>query len=251
VKSDGADPACRSPPPNLGSGAIEITPLYLARRCTLGYTLINLSKPDVVASKRSYWKLLLVGMFAVLASCFLHWGGYLPVRWDSLPDHADAAVVLQGSIGSEKARIADAMALLQRGSVSRVAISIPRESRWGEEISSIARQYLEKSYGSELAGRVDFCETEPDLNSTQQEAQALSPCIQEHGWKTIVLVTSNYQSRRVGVIWGKTLSKDDPSIQMSVEGLADPQYQPRGWWRQRLCAEIWFKESTKLMWASL
>ena len=216
----------------------------------MGYTFINISKPDT-ASRRSYGKLWLAGILVVLALCFLHWGGYLLVAKDSLPDRVDAAVVLQGSIASERARIAAAMALLQQGSAGRVALSVPKESYWGEEIPPIARQYLEKNYGADLAGRVDFCETGVDLNSTEQEAQALSPCIQQHRWKTIALVTSNYHSRRAGMIWRRTLPKRDPSIYLSVDGVADPEYQPRGWWRQQLYAKIWFMEFTKLVWTIL
>jgi uncharacterized SAM-binding protein YcdF (DUF218 family) len=220
------------------------------RRCTLGYTLINLSKDDE-PSEKSYWKLWLVGILAVLIACFLHWGGFLLVAGDSVPEHVDAAVVLQGSIASENARTAAAMALLQRGSANRVAVSVPRESYWDQEVPPIARPYLEKKYGAELAGRVDFCNTEPDITSAQQEAQALSTCIQEHGWKNIALLTSNYQSRRVGMIWRKTLPKGDPLVYVFVEGVPDPKYQPRGWWRQRLYVETWLSESAKLAWASL
>jgi len=216
----------------------------------LGYTFINLSQ-DEQPSQKSYWKLWLVGVFAVLTGCFLHWGGYLLVARDSVPEHIDAAMVLQGSIASENARTAAAMALLQRGSANRVAISVPRESHWGEEIAPIARPYLEKKYGAELAGKVDFCNTEPDVTSAQQEAQALSTCIQEHGWKSIALLTSNYQSRRIGMIRRKTLFKGDSSVYVSVEGVSDPDYQPRGWWRQRLYAETFLRESAKLAWASL
>lgn len=115
----------------------------------------------------------------------------------------------------------------------------------------IARPYLEKKYGAELAGKVDFCNTEPDVASTLQEAQALSTCIQQHGWKNIALLTSNYQSRRVGMIWRKTLPKGDTSVYVSVEGVPDPDYQPRGWWRQRLYVKTWLRESAQLAWASL
>lgn len=216
----------------------------------MGYTLINISK-DEEPREKSYWKLWLVGIFAVLVVCLLRWGGYVLVAGDSVPDHVDAAVVLQGSIAAENARTAAAMALLQRGSANRIAISVPRESYWGEEIPAIARPYLEKKYGIELAGRVDFCSTEPDVISAQQEAQALSTCIQEHGWRSVALLTSNYQSRRVRVIWRKTLIKGDTSVYVSVEGVPDPAYQPRGWWRQRLYAETWLRESAKLAWASL
>jgi len=216
----------------------------------MGYTCINISKQEE-PSEKSYWKLWLVGIFAVLTVCFFRWGGYLLIAGDSVPEHVDAAVVLQGSITSENARTAAAMALLQRGSANRVAISVPRESYWGEEIPSIARPYLEKKYGVELAERVDFCNTEPDAISTQQEAQALSACIQQHGWKSVVLLTSNYQSRRVGIIWRKTMPKGAASVYVSGKGAPDSNYQARGWWRQRQYAETWLRESAKLAWASL
>jgi uncharacterized SAM-binding protein YcdF (DUF218 family) len=142
------------------------------------------------------------------------------------------------------------MTMLQRNSAQRVAFSVPKESYWGEEIAPIARNYIEKNYGADLASRVDFCETS-GVSSTEQEAEALSACIQEHRWKTIVLVTSNYHSRRAGLIWRKTLPKRDPSIQLSVDSVADPDYQPSGWWRQRAYATTWLMESAKLVWALL
>jgi hypothetical protein len=100
----------------------------------LGYTFINISKHEEPAEK-SYWKLWLVGILAVLIACFLHWGGFVLVAGDSVPEHVDAAVVLQGSIASENARTAAAMALLERGAANRVAISVltatPKGARGG------------------------------------------------------------------------------------------------------------------------
>ena len=187
----------------------------------------------------------------MLTVCVARWGGYLLVAGDSVPEHVDAAVILQGSIASENARTATAMALLQRGTADRVAISVPRESYWGEEIPPVARPYLEKKYGAELASKVDFCDTEPELSSAQQEAQALGRCIQGHGWRRVALLTSNYQSRRVGMISRKTLRRGNRSVDVFVAGVPDPAYQPRGWWRQRLYAETWLRESARLAWASL
>lgn len=218
----------------------------------MGYTFIDIDKDEQEANEKSHWKLwLMVFIFAVLTVCLLRWGGYLLVAEDPVPEHVDAAVVLQGSIASENARTATAMALLQRGSANRVVISVPRESYWGEEIPQIARPYLVKKYGAELASRVDFCNTEPDVTSAQQEARALSTCIQQHGWRSVALLTSNYQSRRVGMIWRKTVSKSDWSVDVFVADVPDPAYQPRGWWRQRLYAETWLRESARLAWASL
>ena len=216
----------------------------------MSLTFLNIAQDDE-PRERSYKMLWLLGILAVLTVCFLRWGGYLLIARDSMPEQVDAAVVLQGSIASEDARTAAAMELLQRGAANRIVISVPRESYWGEEPTLIARPYLEKKYGAELAARVDFCSTEPDVTSPEQEAEALSPCIQEHGWKSVALLTSNYQSRRVAVVWRKTLPKDDSSVFVSVEGVPDAAYQPRGWWRQRLYAETWLRESAKLAWASL
>lgn len=221
----------------------------LAGRYILAYTLLNISERDT-PSKRSYWKLWLAGIFVVLALSFLRWGGYLLVAPNRLPERVDVAVVLQGSLAAERARIATAMTMLQRGPAEQVAFSVPKESYWGEEIAPIARSYIEKNYGADLASRVEFCQTS-GVSSAEQEAEALSSCIQEHRWKTIALVTSNYHSRRVGLIWSKTLSKRDPSIQLSVDSVADPDYQPRGWWRQRAYATTWLMESAKLVWALL
>lgn len=212
----------------------------------MAYTLIHLSDSDAERN-RSYWKLWVLGILVLVALGFLHWGGNLLVATDPLPGHVNAAVVLHGSVASEKARVAAAMAMLQRGAADRVALSVPTESYWGEAIPPIARQYVEKNYGADLADRVDFCETAADLNSTNQEAQEVGACVQKHQWKTIALVTSNYDSRRAGMIWKKTLR--DPSVHVWVDGLADPNYQPRGWWHQRLYAKIWCMEVTKLVWA--
>src|SRR5436853_416386 len=117
--------------------------------------------------------------------------------------------------------IATEIKMLQRGSAERVAFSVTKESYWGEEIAPIARNYIETSYGGDLASRLEFCETS-GVSSTDQEAEALSACIQEHRWKTIALVTSNGHSRRAGLIWRQTLPKRDPSIQLPVDRVADP-----------------------------
>jgi hypothetical protein len=208
--------------------------------------LINISEPEA-ETERSYWGLGFVGVFALLVAVFLHWGGYLVEASDSLPDHVEAAVVLQGPIASAKARMAAAMALLRQGSADRVAISIPKQSYWEEEVAPIARLYVEKNYGPELAGKVDFCETAAYGPSTEEEAREVGECIQEHHWKAIALVTSNYASRRVGMIWRKSLFQRDPSIHLSVDGVADPEYQPHGWWRQTLYVKTWVTEVTKLV----
>jgi DUF218 domain len=200
-------------------------------------------------TKRSLLWTLITAAIIVLG--FLRWGGDLLIHKDSLPTHVDAAVVLQGSLTGERARLAGAMSLLQQGIPNRLLLSVPRESYWGAPVPPMARDFLEKNYGPDAANRVDFCETGADVNSTEEEARALDHCVQQHGWHSIIVVTSNYHTRRAGMIWRKTIKQQDPSMHLWVYGVDDPEFQARGWWRKRLYAKTWLLEFTKLIWTEL
>jgi uncharacterized SAM-binding protein YcdF (DUF218 family) len=178
--------------------------------------------------------------------CLIVWGGNLLIASDPLPEHVKAAIVLQGSMLAEKARLGAAINLLQRGVADRVLLSVPKESYWGQAIPPVARAYIERSYGQDLAARVEFCETSEEVNSTAQEAQALTPCIQQHHWESILFVTSNYHTRRAAMIWKRAL-KNNPEIRIWIDGVADPEFQ-QPWWRYRRSAKIWLSEVTKLSW---
>lgn len=191
----------------------------------------------------------LLAAAVLLTIGLLFWGGNLLIATDPVPRHADVAVVLQGSIAAEKVRIAGALNLLQSGVAGRVLLSVPKESYWGESIPPVARAYLERTYGSDLAARVDFCETNEDVNSTVQEAQALGPCIRQRQWHSIVIVTSDYHTRRAGILWRRIIGSDR-NVHLWVEGVKDPEFQ-EPWWRHRQSAKIWFMESIKLVWTTL
>jgi uncharacterized SAM-binding protein YcdF (DUF218 family) len=191
----------------------------------------------------------LLAAAVVVSLCLLCWGGDLLVAHDVAPEHVDAAIVLQGSIVAEKARIAAAMDLLRRGIADRALLSVPKESYWGQSVPPVARSFLERTYGSDLAARVDFCETSGDVNSTVQEAQALSPCIRERQWQSIAIVTSDYHTRRAGMLW-RRITLHNPSLHMWVVGVTDPEFQ-QPWWCHRQSAKVWVMEMSKLVWASL
>jgi uncharacterized SAM-binding protein YcdF (DUF218 family) len=191
----------------------------------------------------------LVVAAVVIAIALLRWGDDLLIASDTVPAHVDAAIVLQGSIAAEKARIAGAIDLLRRGVADRALLSVPKESYWGQSIPPAARSYLERNYGSDLAARVDFCETGGEVNSTAQEVQALGPCVQEHHWQSIVIVTSDYHTRRAGMLWRRAIVRDS-KVHIWIEGVADPEFQ-QPWWRHRQSAKIWLMESSKLAWTTL
>lgn len=187
-------------------------------------------------------------VLALFVMAVLHWGGYLLIRTDPLPVRADGAVVLQASLPSENARIAGAVELLQRGIVDRVLLSIPTTGYWGVSFPSLARAYLEKQYGPSISSRIEFCETDQGIDSTEAEALAVIPCIRERRWQSVIIVTSNFHSRRAGIVWRRTSEREKFAARILIEGVPDPTFQGDGWWRHREYAKTWFFESTKLLW---
>ena len=184
-----------------------------------------------------------------VALCLLLAGNRLLTAINPPPGRVDAAIVLQGSIAAEKARIAGAIDLLQRGVADRVLLSVPMESYWGQSIPPVARVYLERNFGYDVAARIDFCETDDTVNATEEEANALASCVRDHHWQSIVIVTSNYHTRRAGMIWRK-MTGNDPKIRIFITGVTDPEFQ-QPWWRHRQSAKVWVMETTKLVWTAL
>ncbi len=90
---------------------------------------------------------------AVLVLGLLRWGGYLLISDDPLPLHLDGAVVLQGSVPGENARVAGAMRVLHQETTTRILLSVPKESYWGQPVAPIAYAYIEKLYGQEGASQ--------------------------------------------------------------------------------------------------
>jgi uncharacterized SAM-binding protein YcdF (DUF218 family) len=173
------------------------------------------------------------------------------VATDPLPRHADAGVVLNGSMIGQRTRLAGAMTLLQQQKLDQLLVSIPDFSNWDQPVAPVARQYLERKYGNEAAVRVDFCETGPEVNSTEQEAKVLLACIRTHHWNSVAIVTSDYHTRRAGIIWRRLVRKEDPQLHIAMIAVNDPEFGSGHWWQQRLFAKTSLLESTKLVYVLL
>lgn len=179
----------------------------------------------------------------------LVWGGDLLVTRDSLPARAEALVVLKGSLEGEEARRQEAARLLREGRAAWLALSTPQATYLGEWVPDLMRRHLERSYGSEPARRAVMCPHR--ATSTIEEAQALLPCLQQRGWRTLIVVTSNYHTRRAGRIWRRAFRDADPPVRVFLHGVADGDFEPHGWWRSRRHAKTFLAETSKLAWAYL
>lgn len=170
---------------------------------------------------------------------------------ERLPKHAQVAVVLNGSINGVKARREGALRLLQNEIIDYLMFSVPEVGYWDEPVPDLARRYIESQFGAAVSQRVTFCGTGENVDSTAEEAMVLRDCLEKRGWRSVIVVTSSYHTRRAGIIWRATLAKEDPPFTLSLYGVADADFASQGWWRKRRYAKTWLLEMAKLVWTSL
>jgi uncharacterized SAM-binding protein YcdF (DUF218 family) len=75
--------------------------------------------------------------------------------------------------------------------------------------------------------------------NTLEEAGAVSEFLSTHGWRKIIVVTSNYHTRRARFIYEHALA---PGTELRVVAAPDPSYDPNSWWRTREGVKTFFYE---------
>jgi uncharacterized SAM-binding protein YcdF (DUF218 family) len=80
--------------------------------------------------------------------------------------------------------------------------------------------------------------------NTRQECQNIGQFISAHGWKRILLVTSNYHTRRARYICSRVLPHGTVLI---VSAARDANYAPENWWETRQGTKMFFDEAVGLI----
>ena len=175
---------------------------------------------------RSLWPgiLLLAGL--ALTAVVLHQrilgalGAYLVHAGP--PQKADAALVLAGDGWGH--RILTAAQLARDGFVPKVLVSGP-DGAYGLYECDLAIPFAVKHGYPEPF----FVHMENSARSTLAEAQALLPVIRRMGLRRIIVVTSNFHTRRAGAIYRKLA----PDLTILVVAAPDENFTPNGWWHNR------------------
>lgn len=156
------------------------------------------------------------------------------------PAKADAIVVLAGETD---VRPKFAIDMLRQGYSPRLLLDVPVAEKiyiWPE--TELADKYL-KSLPEAPAMQV--C---PVYGlSTKAETQDVARCLRGQQAKTILLVTSDYHTRRALMIFRHEL----PQYGFSVAGATNARTFGTDWWQEREWAKTNFDEWTKLAWWTL
>jgi uncharacterized SAM-binding protein YcdF (DUF218 family) len=69
-----------------------------------------------------------------------------------------------------------------------------------------------------------------DADNTRDEAEALKTLVTQKGWTSVIIVTSNYHTRRARYIFRKIFPSD---IKIAVASARDADFDPSNWYEHR------------------
>lgn len=137
------------------------------------------------------------------------------------PQKAQAIVVLGGD--DYGCRIIKAAQLATQGYAPYVLVSGPR-MLLGHESDMTIHYAEQEGYPTSL-----FHPLPNDAHSTRSETVFIGKYLREHGIRKILLVTSNYHTRRAA----RLMRSQNPGLQVAVVPAPDPFFSPDGWWTSR------------------
>lgn len=152
--------------------------------------------------------------------------------------HADAIVVLGGD-NFYGDRATHAAKLFRQGVSNRVVASGKRLRPGAGEAELMEHDLIERGVPKDK-----ILALPQDASSTMEEALQLRRLAQQRAWKSIVVVTSNYHTRRSRYIFQKEFP---PNIAICVASAPDGDFDPSRWWEKRLSAKLFLHEVTGMV----
>jgi uncharacterized SAM-binding protein YcdF (DUF218 family) len=70
-----------------------------------------------------------------------------------------------------------------------------------------------------------------DADNTREEAITLAQLAKQKKWRSIIVVTSNFHTRRARYIFSHVFPKD---VKIRISGARDGDFDPERWWEKRI-----------------
>jgi len=193
-----------------------------------------------VAFRRSFkGPLLVIAAIVVVAilthSIWMAWMGSWLVHNEE-PFHADVIVVLAGDPYGN--RILKAADLVKKGFAPKVLVSGPAGVYDLHESDLAIPFAVRRGYPAEW-----FIPVPHQAHSTDEEASALGTELAKLHARRVIVVTSDYHTRRAFRI----LHSRWPGIELRMVAAHDNFFTPGGWWQNREGRKTFFLEWTKTL----
>jgi DUF218 domain len=185
------------------------------------------------------WLLVLVlsaGLLIVLAA---RAGDFLVM---DAPLHSDVILVLAGETDRRPQR---ALELLAQGYGQRVVLDVPANAKIYEFTQiQLAQKYIQALHVEALpqAASISIC----PINglSTKDESKDAEKCLASEGGKSVLIVTSDFHTRRALSIFRREV----PGHDYSVAAARDEAQFGVKWWTRRQWAKTLLDEWLRLVW---
>jgi hypothetical protein len=153
------------------------------------------------------------------------------------PRTSDVILVLAGETEHRPAR---ALQLLAEGYTRKMVIDVPAEGKIYEfSLLQLARRYVENL---PQKASISICPIEG--LSSKDEVRDAEPCLAREGAKNVLIVTSDFHTRRALHIFQKEI----PGISFSVAAVRDSTQFGTRWWTRRQWAKTCLDEWLRLWW---
>jgi hypothetical protein len=153
------------------------------------------------------------------------------------PRKSDVILVLAGET---EYRPLLGLQLLDQGYASKLILDVPAAAkmyRWRQpELAQLYVQQLPQHAAISICPIVGL--------STKAEAKDAVACLEHTGVHSVLLVTSDYHTRRALNIF----RREAPAYSFSVAAARDPNEFGARWWRKREWAKVNFYEWLRLLW---
>jgi uncharacterized SAM-binding protein YcdF (DUF218 family) len=164
---------------------------------------------------------VLLGAALLLHPVWLSALGEFLVRDEPLRK-ADGAVVLAG--GWTGNRILKAGQVIRDGFAPLALVDGPPHHYGIYESELAIRFAVERGFPAAYFEALPM-----NANSTDEEARIVVEAVKKKGWKRVLLITSDYHTRRAV----RVFSKHARGVEFHPVAAPDPHFSPRGWWKTR------------------
>lgn len=159
---------------------------------------------------------------------------------DERPQTSDAILLLSPDNFSAD-RAARAAELYHGGWAPRVVASGVMPRRYATVADLMQRDLVERGVPADAVVRISHT-----ADSTREEALVLRQLVAERGWHRVLVVTSNYHTRRTRYIFRRVFPSE---VEVRVVAARDSGYDPEHWWQSRYGKKAFFREMLGICWA--